>query len=150
MTPDEFIQWLAPAAQAQTRCYGLPASVLIAQGALESGWGKYIIGRYNIFGRKWNGWGNYIELPTWECYDGEWQQVMAKFQDYDNLLQACDDWCILITQESCYAEAWGIWCETRDIEQFVRALAPVYATDPDYADKILATIRCNDLTQYDC
>lgn len=40
MTADKFVEWLAPAAQAQTRCYNLPASVLIAQGAIESGWEK--------------------------------------------------------------------------------------------------------------
>ena len=50
MTTDEFIEWLAPAAQAQTRCYNLPASVLIAQGAIESGWGRAVIGQYNLFG----------------------------------------------------------------------------------------------------
>ena len=149
MTPEEFIAWLGPAAQAQTKPYNLPASVLIAQGALESGWGRYKIGEFNIFGRKWGGWGNYIEKTTWECYNGEWQQITAKFQDYESLLQACDDWCILITQEPVYAEAWAAWYNTHDIEHFVRALGPVYATDPEYADKVLATIRANNLTEWD-
>lgn len=149
MTPDEFIDWLVPSAQAQTKCYDLPASVVIAQAALESGWGRYTIGKYNIFGRKWGGWGNYIEEPTWEVYGGKWVKVTAKFQDYDSLLQAIDDWCILITQEPVYANAWAAWYNTKSVEQFVRALGPVYATDPDYANKVLATIRANGLTQYD-
>ncbi|WP_371374334.1 glycoside hydrolase family 73 protein [Sporomusa aerivorans] len=149
MTPEEFISWLAPAAQAQCKPYNLPASVLISQGALESGWGRYKIGEYNIFGRKWGGWGNYIEKTTWECYNGEWQQITAKFQGYESLLQACDDWCILITQEPYYADAWAAWYNSHDVEQFVRALVPVYATDPDYADKVLSTIWANNLTQYD-
>ena len=149
MSPEKFIAWLAPSAQAQCKPYDLPASVLIAQGALESGWGKYVIGQFNFFGRKWGGWGRYIKVPTEEYWDGEYHNTFAKFQDYDSLLQACDDWCILITQEPAYAEAWGIWCETRDVEQFVRALGPVYATDPNYADNVLATIRANNLTQYD-
>ena len=149
MTQEDFIEWLAPSAKAQVDCYGLPASVLIAQGILESGWGKSIIGEYNLFGRKWGAWGNYIEVPTTEYYDGAYHDAVDRFQDYDSLLQACDDWCILITQEECYGYAWGIWCATHDIEQFVRAFAEVYATDPDYADKILSIIRTNDLTQYD-
>lgn len=149
MTADEFINWLSPAAQAQCKPYNLPASVLIAQGALESGWGAYTIGEYNLFGRKWGGCGGYIEKTTQEYVDGDWQTIIDKFQDYDSLLQACDDWCVLITQEPVYSPAWAVWCATGDIEQFVRALGPVYATDPDYADKVLSTIRANDLTQYD-
>lgn len=146
MTCDEFIQWLAPAAQAQTRCYNLPASVLIAQGAIESGWGHSIIGRYNLFGRKWNGIGPYIDVSTQEYEDGQYVTVMAKFQDYDGLEQAVEDWCILMTQEPCYAPAVAA---LPDVEQFVRLMALKYATDPDYADKVLATIRANDLTKYD-
>lgn len=148
MTPEDFIAWLAPAAQAQTKAYDLPASVLIAQGALESGWGENIIGQFNLFGRKWNGTGSYIEQVTQECYHDEWQTITAKFQDYDNLLQACDDWCILMTQEPAYAEAYGIWCSTHNVEQFVCTMATVYATDPDYADKLLAIIGENDSMTY--
>lgn len=148
MTPEDFIAWLAPAAQAQTKAYDLPASVLIAQGALESGWGENIIGQFNLFGRKWNGTGSYIEQVTQECYHDEWQTITAKFQDYDNLLQACDDWCILMTQEPAYAEAYGIWCSTHKVEQFICAMATVYATDPNYADKLLEIIKANDLTTY--
>ncbi len=150
MTPDEFIQWLAQPAQLQCKPYDLPASVVIAQGALESGWGKYTIGDYNFFGRKWGGWGRYISVPTREWDGNQYITIMAKFQDYDSLLQAIDDWCILITQEPCYANAWGVWCNTHDVEQFVQALGPVYATDPNYASSVLSTIRANDLTQYDC
>lgn len=149
MTPEEFIQWLAPSAVAQCKPYYLPPSVVIAQAALESGWGKYTIGEYNLFGRKWGGWGRYILRETEECRNGVYQTEYAKFQDYDSLLQALDDWCILITQEPAYLPAWGIWCATGDVEQFVYALGPVYATDPEYAQKVMATIRANNLLQYD-
>lgn len=149
MTAEEFIEWLAPAAQAQCKCYDLPPSVLIAQGALESGWGKYKIGEFNIFGRKAVPGDKSIDVETQEYYDGEWVTITAAFKDYDNLLQACDDWCILITQEPCYAEAWAAWYNTHDIDSFVNKLGPVYATDPDYARKVLQTIRANNLTQYD-
>lgn len=149
MTPEEFIKWIAPSAKAQCICYNLPASVVIAQGALESGWGKYTIGEFNFFGRKWGGWGNYIKKATQEYYDGAMHDTYAKFQDYKSLLQAVDDWCILITQERCYKDAWEIWSNTLDVAQFVKALAPVYATDPNYAQNILATIKANDLEQYD-
>jgi flagellar protein FlgJ len=149
MNPEEFISWIGPSAQAQCRCYLLPASVVIAQGAIESGWGQYVIGQYNLFGRKWNGSGPYIEQETQEYVDGEYVTETDKFQDYSSLLAAIDDWCILITQEPAYAVAWQTWCDTGDVKQFVDALAVVYATDPDYADKIMQTIHANNLYVYD-
>lgn len=159
MTPEEFIEWLKPAAEAQCACYGLPASVLIAQGAIESGWGAYKIGEFNIFGRKAVDGDKSISVWTKEygnesAYDQDeqhvylgnnWWNIVADFKDYDNLLQACDDWCILMTQEKAYAEAVGVWYETKDIEQFVNLMAPVYATGPTYAADILSTIRANEL-----
>ena len=149
MTPEEFIQWLAPSAVAQCKPYNLPPSVVIAQAALESGWGRYTIGEYNLFGRKAVAGDKSIIVPTRECYGGNWVTIEDAFKLYDSLLEAIDDWCILITQEPAYLPAWGIWCATGDVEQFVYALGPVYATDPEYAQKVMTTIRANDLTQYD-
>ena len=143
---DEFIQWLAPTAQEETKKYNLPASVLIAQGAIESGWGESVIGQYNLFGRKWNGTGPYIDVSTQEYEDGQYVTVIAKFQDYDSLEEAVDDWCVLMTEEPCYAPAVQALPDT---EQFVRLMAEKYATDPNYADEILETICANNLTQYD-
>lgn len=145
MSPEEFVAWLAPAAQIICRKYDLPVSVCVAQGALESGWGEYIIGQFNIFGRKWNGVGDYIAVETEEFYDGQWQTIVAKFQDYVNLDEAVEDWCILITVEPVYSPC----LEQRTVvEAFVRILGPIYATDPEYADKVLSTIAANNLEDY--
>ena len=149
MTPEEFIEWLAPSAVAQCKPYNLPPSVVIAQAALESGWGNYTIGEYNLFGRKAVADDHYIIVQTEECYNGNWVTIEDAFKLYGSLLEAIDDWCILITQEPAYLPAWGIWCATGDVEQFVYAIGPVYATDPEYAQKVMATIRANDLLQYD-
>jgi len=146
MDPDEFIAWLAPVACSVCPAYRLPASVCVAQAALESGWGKYRIGSYNLFGRKYNGSGPFIEEVTEEYINGEWLTVTAKFQDYASLREAVEDWCILITQEPAYAACLDY---LDNVQQFVETLASVYATDPDYADKVLATISANNLTQFD-
>lgn len=145
MSPEEFVAWLVPTAQSVCRTYDLPVSVCVAQGALESGWGKYTIGQFNLFGRKWNGVGGYIEKETEEFYDGQWQTIVAKFQDYDSLAGAVEDWCILITIESVYAPCLEY---RKEIEEFVRLLAPIYATDPEYGAKVLATIAANHLEDY--
>lgn len=149
MTPDEFISMIGDTAGQVCAEYNLPASVCIAQAILESGWGRYCIGQYNYFGRKWNGWGNYVRQQTTEYLNGEYITIYDKFQSYSSLEEAIQDWCVLMREEPCYAEALAVWEDTWDVEEFVKAMAPVYATDPDYADKIISTINANDLKSYD-
>ena len=146
MTCDEFIEYIGETAKKVCKEYDLPASVCISQACLESSWGNDAIGEFNFFGRKWGGWGNYIEVPTDEYYDGVWQTILAKFQDYDSLEEAVKDWCVLMTEEPCYAPALDY---RDDFEAFTRSMGAIYATDPDYAEKILSTIQANDLTRFD-
>lgn len=142
MSPEEFIEWLTPAVTEICPQYNLPACVCIAQGALESGWGRYTIGQYNLFGRKAVDGDKSIAVETQEFYNGEWVTIIANFKDYDTLKEAIADWCILLTEEPCYAPCLEF---RNDVEQFVNTLAPIYATDPEYASKIMSTIRNNDL-----
>lgn len=149
MTPDEFIDYIGDTAGKVCAKYNLPASVCIAQAILESGWGRYCIGQFNYFGRKWNGWGNYERRQTTEYINGEYITIYDKFQSYESLEEAIRDWCILITEEPAYADALAEWHKDWSVTDFVYALAPVYATDPDYASKILATMDANDLYRFD-
>jgi flagellum-specific peptidoglycan hydrolase FlgJ len=142
MYPDDYLAWIIPSAQRVCAKYGLPYGVVVAQGAIESQWGTYRIGEFNIFGRKWGGWGNYIEQETQEFLDGYWQTIIAKFQDYESMDQAIEDWCILITQEPVYAPCLQY---LDNVEMFVRTLGSIYATDPAYADKVLQTMYACDL-----
>lgn len=149
MAPDDFIKMIGNAAGKICADYNLPASVCIAQAALESGWGEYVIGNYNYFGRKWNRCGEYLELPTKEYIDGQFVTIQDKFQSYSSFDEAIEDWCVLMTKEPAYADALAEWKSTWDVEAFIRAMAPVYATDPDYADKIISTINANNLMRFD-
>lgn len=149
MTPDEFIDFIGDTAGNVCAEYNLPASVCIAQAILESGWGRYCIGQFNYFGRKWNGWGNYVRQQTTEYINGEYVTIYDKFQSYESLEEAIRDWCVLITEEPAYADALAEWQSNWNVEDFVYALAPVYATDPDYAHKIIATINANNLFRFD-
>lgn len=110
-------------------------------------WGEAVIGNANYFGRKYGGWGNYVEVETQED-DGEGNlyTIVAKFQDYDSVDEAIKDWCVLITEEPCYSECLNY---LEDLQTFVETLASIYATDIYYAQKIMSTISANDLTQYD-
>ena len=151
MTPDEFIDYIGDTAGKICAEYNLPASVCIAQAILESGWGRYCIGQFNYFGRKWNGWGNYERRQTTEYdYDScRYVTIYDKFQSYSSLEEAIRDWCVLITEEPAYSNALAEWQQNWNVEDFVYALAPVYATDPDYAHKIIATINANNLYRFD-
>ena len=145
MTSEEFIDWIASVAQERCKKYKLFPSVCIAQAALESGWGRYRIGEYNLFGRKAVEGDRSIIVKTQEYLDGEWQNISAAFKDYDSLEEAVEDYCILITEEPVYAPC----LEQTTIENFVNTLGPIYATDPEYANKILRTISASELEQYD-
>lgn len=149
MEPEEFIELIGNPAGKICADYNLPASVCIAQAAIESGWGRYCIGNYNYFGRKYNGWGDYVTKETQEYVHGRYETITDRFQSYDSLEDAVKDWCVLMTEEPLYAEALAEWHRTWDIRAFVEAMAVVYATDPDYAHKVMATIRANDLERFD-
>ena len=149
MTPDEFIDFIGDTAGKVCAEYNMTASVCIAQAILESGWGRYCIGQFNYFGRKWNGWGNYVRQQTTEYINGEYVTIYDKFQSYESLEEAIRDWCVLITEEPAYSNALAEWKQNWNVEDFVYALAPVYATDPDYAHKIIATINANNLYRFD-
>ena len=75
MTPDEYLGWIAATAQEICAEYELPAACVIAQGALESQWGKYAIGEFNIFGRKAVDGDESVVVQTEECYDGRWVTI---------------------------------------------------------------------------
>ena len=141
MNPDEFLEFLTPAAREVCEKYDLPASVCIAQGCIESGWGKYTIAGYNIFGRKWGGEGEYVSLPTQEDDGtGNLYTIEAKFQRYYNLEDAITDWCELMEwkQYKLFATQYHI---DHDYIKFCEGIAAIYATKIDYANDILSTIK---------
>lgn len=181
-TPEQFIEWIAPAAVKICSRYGLYPSVCIAQAAIESTWGADVIeaepgdinsgratgfGGANFFGRKavssdplkkweWtteNGGPDAYTEDEDHIYLGvhRWR-IKAWFKLYPSMEEAVEDYCILLTEEPAYATVMAeLGCRT----QFVYALAGdgmsagVYATNKNYGPDILATIRANDLDQYD-
>lgn len=150
MTPEQFINYIGDACGRICPVYNLPASVCIAQAALESGWGKYVIGHYNYFGRKAVSTdSDYVVKTTSEYIDGEYVTIEDKFKSYTSLEDAIEDWCILMREEPVYQDAVNDWDNSFDLTTFVTEMASHYATDPDYANKILSTINANDLTAYD-
>lgn len=137
---DLFVLGMYPTIKEVCSRYNLPPEVCATQAAIESAWGNSIIGEWNMWGRKWGGWGEFKLVTTQECYDGVWTTINDKFQLYDNLEQAIDDWCQLMLWGNYkqYADQYQL---DGDVEDFVEGIASIYATDGEYANKIISTMR---------
>lgn len=138
MTQEEFMANLTAAAQVVCDAYGVPWQVCVAQGAIESSYGKDAIGDFNIFGRKYNGEGKKVTVATQEEVDGVLIDTVADFQDYDSLEDAIEDWCILMTQEPLYMDCLNY---TDNPNAFADCIANTYATDSNYASLIKKVMR---------
>ena len=130
---------------------GVLASLTIAQAILESGWGKsgLTVKANALFGIKagtsWKG--RVYSAKTQECYDGvNFTTVTALFRAYDSWEESVADHSALLTGAARYKDVIG----ERDYKTACRAIkAAGYATDPQYADKLIRLIESYGLTAYD-
>jgi flagellum-specific peptidoglycan hydrolase FlgJ len=148
MTKEQFIRLATEAALACARASGLPAGITVAQAALESAWGESRLAReaHNYFGIKAHGNAPWIELPTTEVRDGQAVGCSARFARYDSMQTCFADRDHLIATLGCYSDARAC---ADDPEAFICALASHWATDPKYAEKVLAIYRQNGLDRLD-
>lgn len=137
----EFATRLWPAAADASRATGIPAHFMVAQAALETGWGKSEPRRadggqsFNVFGikagRNWQG--PVAEATTTEYVDGVAQKQIERFRAYGSYAEAFRDYAGLLTGNPRYAGVLG----TQDATSFARGLQRAgYATDPMYAAKL--------------
>lgn len=149
-----FIQRIAPGAQASAKATGVPASITIAQAALESNWGKSLLAvdARNFFGIKGKGPGGSVKMPTLEWIGGTFVKVKADFRVYNDLEESIADHARHIatakwkTGIPIYREAMK---HTGEPRKFAGALEGVYATDPDYAEKLWRVMDQYELEKYD-
>ena len=131
-----------PAERAATRL-GTTPEILIAQAALETGWGRHVMGAghgqtsNNLFGVKAShGWdGQSVTHQTVEVLGGKPVQVNADFRAYGSVDQAFDDYVEFITGNPRYQQALEKAADPRAYVQELQRAG--YATDPNYAKKIL-------------
>lgn len=139
-----FMSQLLPHAQQAANELGVDANVLLAQAALETGWGKAVIkndqgkSSFNLFNikadRSWDG--NQTRVSTLEYRDGVAKKEMAGFRSYQSYKQSFDDYVNFIKSNPRYSEALK---KTDNAAQYVRELQKAgYATDPRYAEKIMS------------
>lgn len=148
-SPQDFIDKMAPVAQEIVPQYGLWTSVFLAQAALESGWGKSWLAQNanNYFGRKC-GYSPCVESLTSEFRNGQWVREKHYFQAYGTINEAIHDYAQKFFRK--WPDGTPVYnMDASTPETFIRSIAPRYATDPNYAAKVLAIIREWDLTKYD-
>lgn len=142
----DFIAMLSKPAQAASEQSGIPHHLILAQAALESGWGqRQILTRdgkpsYNVFGIKATGsWqGKTTDIMTTEFENGEAKKVKQKFRVYDSYFDALNDYVKLLSNNPRYAAV----TTASSPEQGAQALqAAGYATDPKYAQKLVGMIQ---------
>ena len=142
--PIAFVQKLLPAARLAAKELGLEPMALLAQAALETGWGKKIFRAtdgsqsHNLFGIKassgWNG--QVAVVDTLEYRQGSAQREKAKFRVYENVEQSMQDYVAFMKDNPRYQQALA---STADAKSYFRQLqAAGYATDPNYAQKLTA------------
>jgi flagellar protein FlgJ len=119
------------------RQLGVSPKVLLAQAALETGWGRSIVGN-NIFGIKagpsWSG--AEVSALTHEMEGGQPVWERASFRAYPSLAAAVKDYVALVGGSSRYQAAIGMGEDARGYAQAL--IEGGYATDADYASKIAA------------
>jgi len=149
--PREFVLNVLPHARKVARETGIPEHFMIAQAALETGWGRHQIRRvdnqpsFNLFGIKasesWNG--KVVEAVTTEYVDGKPQKLREKFRAYNSYEEAFRDYARLLQNNPRYAAV----AKSRSATAFAWGLQQAgYATDPSYAEKLLKIINSSALS----
>jgi len=141
-----FVARLSVPARVASQQSGIPHQLILAQAALESGWGQREIPTtdgspsHNLFGikagRSWNG--PVTEITTTEFEQGAAKKVKAAFRVYGSYVEAMNDYVKLLANNPRYA---GV-VNARSPEQAAYALQRAgYATDPHYASKLVSVIQ---------
>lgn len=145
-----FIEVVGAIASADMKNSGVAASLTTAQAILESAWGKSELTKTGnaLFGIKatkdWKG--KTLTRKTTEYEDGKKVQVEAEFRAYDTWEDSVKDHSAFLKKYKRYAKVIG---ET-DYKEACKAVAAAgYATDPEYAKKLIELIETYELYNYD-
>ncbi|GFM82787.1 flagellar rod assembly protein/muramidase FlgJ [Pseudomonas cichorii] len=139
---DQFVATMLPLAKEAAARIGVDPVMLVAQAALETGWGKSIMRQqdgsssHNLFGIKATGsWqGAQARAITSEFRDGKMVKETADFRSYDSYADSFHDLVSLLQNNNRYKEVVN---SADNSEQYVKELQKAgYATDPAYASKI--------------
>ncbi|MED4971363.1 glucosaminidase domain-containing protein [Parageobacillus toebii] len=150
---NDFIREIAPFAQRIQEKYRILASLVIAQACLESNFGQSGLAQKgkNLFGVKGSYNGQSVTMKTTEYRGGKAYQTDAAFRKYPSWFESLDDLAKLYVNgvswdRNKYKPIIG---ETNYVIACKKVQECGYATDPNYASKLISIIEKYDLTKYD-
>jgi len=145
-TRQEFVDTMMPMAEAAAKRLGVDPKYLVAQAALETGWGKHMVKQAdgsnsnNLFGIKSHGWdGGSATAVTQEFVNGKAVKESEKFRTYDSFADSFHDYVNFLQSNDRYDKALST---SGNSERFMQGLQQAgYATDPQYARKVIQIAR---------
>lgn len=149
LSPGEFVEQILPFARRSAEELGIPVESIVAQAALETGWGQYLMkhddGRhaFNFFGIKaGNDWqGDKVDVMTVEYRNGIAAKETAAFRSYATMDEAFQDYTRFLSQKERYQPALQSVRENQDAKSWGNHLQLAgYATDPNYGKKIASIV----------
>ncbi|MCP5357536.1 MAG: flagellar assembly peptidoglycan hydrolase FlgJ [Pseudomonadales bacterium] len=146
-SPEEFVKTLYPIAEEVADSIGVDPRVLLAQSALETGWGRRMIAMpdgsnsHNLFGIKadtrWSGAATVA--ATHEVRNGQSRSENARFRSYASYEESFRDYVKFLQENPRYQDALG---SSHDAHSFTQELQDAgYATDPVYARKVTGVMN---------
>ncbi|WP_152085463.1 flagellar assembly peptidoglycan hydrolase FlgJ [Pseudoalteromonas sp. A25] len=151
--PESFVEALWGHAKDAAQKIGLNPAVMVAQAALETGWGKHVINKadgsssYNLFNIKsdksWQG--ESAKKLTLEFEQGLPVKKQAQFRVYDSIKDSISDYVDFLQSNPRYEKALQ---KVQEPSQYLEALQEAgYATDPNYAQKIKSVLQRGEFKQ---
>lgn len=150
--PEKFIEKIRPLVDGAAKAMGFHPLAVLAQAALETGWGKHFVSSeeglssHNLFNikadKRWDG--EQVSVTTTEFRAGTPVKEQASFRQYENFEQSIQDYLKFVSDNPRYEFALSV---RQKPEAYVEALQEAgYATDPKYADKLKSVMNTiNDM-----
>ncbi|MBF6978727.1 glycoside hydrolase family 73 protein [Aerococcaceae bacterium zg-BR22] len=153
-TRKKFVEAIAPVAQRLQRQYGIFASVSMAQAMLESEFGQSLLSDkyYNLFGVKTDDSDpDGVDLMTAEYVNDKWIDVKQRFKVYQSWGASMEAHAQLLVNGTSWDENFYAAVKNgKTPEEQAKGLQSAgYATDPDYAQKLINMMNEWNLKQYD-
>ncbi|MCU7804320.1 MAG: flagellar assembly peptidoglycan hydrolase FlgJ [Candidatus Thiodiazotropha sp. (ex Lucinoma borealis)] len=150
-SPESFVKSLWSAAEQAAIELGLPTEALLAQAALETGWGGHVMqstdgqNSHNLFGikadQRWDG--GQVKKETLEYQQDVAVRKRENFRTYSSFEESFQDYVSFLKENPRYTDALQ---NTQDAAAYFKALQDAgYATDPNYAEKIIRVMHGQEM-----